>query len=264
MSGSTPLQNSAATEPLIQLDRVGKIYDGGTKALQDVNLTVFTNEFLCLLGSSGCGKTTLLRLLAQLEKPTSGTMTRRGELNKPYNTGYVFQQPTLLPWLNIFENVYLPFRIRGISRNAARAKINMMLERLGLAPFSFALPNDVSLGMAMRASLARALITEPKLLLMDEPFAALDEMNRQQLNDDLLSLWQQSSTTIVFVTHSVLESAYLASRIAVLSPRPGTISQMVAMPRDPQQKRSRTSKAYFESVQRISEAVAHNAETVPQ
>ncbi len=249
------MANSSSGDTLINLDGVAKIYKGGTTALHNIHLSVFPKEFLCLLGPSGCGKTTLLRLMAQLEKPTSGTIWRADDLETPYNTGYVFQQPTLLPWLTIFENVYLPFRIRGVSRSAAQAKINTMLERLGLSSFSSALPNDLSLGMAMRASLARALITEPKLLLMDEPFAALDEISRQHLNDDLLSLWQTASTTIIFVTHSVLESAYLGSRIAVLSPRPGTVSKIINLPRDRREKRDRISKTYFENVQTVTQAL---------
>jgi NitT/TauT family transport system ATP-binding protein len=214
---------------LLNIENLGKTYAGGTVALKGVNLSLHKGEFFTLLGPSGCGKSTLLRLIAGLDRPSAGKIIwQDGALE--HETGFVFQEPTLLPWATVFENVYLPFRLRGIARAMARVRIEAMLERLGLSDFSNAVPRELSGGMKMRVSIARALATGAQLLLMDEPYAALDETTRFKLNDELLELWRATGTTVVFVTHSVFESVYLSQRIGVMTQRPGRIAQIIEVP----------------------------------
>ena len=233
--------------PLVSLQGVTKVFANGVMALADFDLDVRPGEFLSLLGPSGCGKSTALRIIAGLSRPSSGVVTwpnaatqdHRGEI------GFVFQDPTLMPWANVADNVWLPSRLRGVSRDAARESILESLSLVGLRDFENAYPRELSGGMRMRVSIARALSIKPKLLLMDEPFAALDEITRFRLNDDLLKLQRDVGCTVVFVTHSVYESAYLSSRIAVMSPRPGRIVAEVdgEMP-GPRAKDFRTSVRY--------------------
>lgn len=221
----------AEQQDLLKLGSLQKTYANSRTALASIDLTVRKGELLSILGPSGCGKTTLLRIIAGLERPSAGTITWIADNGaKRREIGYVFQEPTLLPWANVFENVYLPFRLRHISRAEARDKIVEALNRVGLVDFAFSLPRELSAGMKMRVSLARALVTQPQILLMDEPFAALDEMTRAKLNDDLLYLWRQADITIVFVTHSVFESVYLSQRIAVMSAQPGRVAQLIDIP----------------------------------
>jgi NitT/TauT family transport system ATP-binding protein len=217
-----------AAQPLIRLEGVEKRYKGGFEALAGIDLDIAEGEFLSLLGPSGCGKTTLLRIIAGLARPSAGRITARV---KPGGSGigFVFQEPTLLPWGCVFDNVYLPLKLAGIDRAAAAVPVQGAIERVGLAGFERAYPRALSGGMKMRVSIARALVTAPRLLLMDEPFAALDEITRFKLNDDLLALAAEQRWTIVFVTHSVFESVYLSTRIAVMSARPGRITRMIAV-----------------------------------
>ncbi|MCW2306826.1 ABC transporter ATP-binding protein [Rhodobium gokarnense] len=214
--------------PAVCLQDVSMTYPSGHEALRDVSLTVAPGEFVSIIGPSGCGKTTILRIIAGLVRPTAGGVF----LDLPQNPGagngnigFVFQEPTLMPWADVFSNVWLPLRLRGLSKAAARPEIETMLERVGLADAAGAFPGELSGGMKMRVSIARALVTGPPLLLMDEPFAALDEITRFRLNDDLLSLWSDLGCTILFVTHSVYESVYLSDRIAVMGNAPGRICE---------------------------------------
>jgi len=210
--------------PLVALRDVSKTFANGIKALDRFDLTVQPGEFLTLLGPSGCGKSTALRLIAGLSAPSGGSIVWAQDFPRTAETGaigFVFQEPTLMPWATVFANVHLPLRLAGIAASEARPRVMETLGRVGLADFAQVYPRELSGGMKMRVSIARALVTQPKLLLMDEPFAALDEITRFKLNDDLLALWQALGKTVVFVTHSVFESVYLSSRIVVMTPRPG-------------------------------------------
>jgi NitT/TauT family transport system ATP-binding protein len=210
---------------MFSLRAVSKTYAGGTHALDAITADIAPGEFVALLGPSGCGKSTLLRLLGGLDLPSAGEIDWEDHRRPaPGEIGFVFQDATLMPWLNAAENVFLPLRLRGMRKAEARPKIEAMLAQVGLADFAKARPKALSGGMRMRVSIARALISDPMLLLMDEPFAALDEFTRHRLQDDLLALWQRRGKTIVFVTHSIYEAAYLASRILIMSPRPGRIA----------------------------------------
>jgi NitT/TauT family transport system ATP-binding protein len=210
------------TQTLISLRNAGKIYKNGTVALVGLNFEVREGEFLTLLGPSGCGKSTILRLIAGLETVSSGTLTRALAPERA-SIGFVFQDPTLMPWANVFDNVFLGLRLQGSTRQDAAGTVHEALALVGLAAEAKMFPLELSGGMRMRVSIARALVLRPPLLLMDEPFAALDEISRFKLNDDLLALQRALGTTIVFVTHSVYESVYLSSRIAVMAARPGRI-----------------------------------------
>lgn len=214
--------------PLVVMDRVSKRFSSGTQALSDMSLVVESGEFVSLLGPSGCGKSTALRIIAGLGDASSGMIdwpsSRINSRGLPDgDISFVFQEPTLMPWQTVFGNVHLPLKLRGISKAAAHPQILEALATVGLADFADAYPRELSGGMKMRVSIARALVTKPKLLLMDEPFAALDEITRQKLNDDVLKLWKQTGITVIFVTHSVFESAYLSNRIVVMKARPGRV-----------------------------------------
>jgi NitT/TauT family transport system ATP-binding protein len=212
--------------PIVTLDGVGKAYSNGTVALRDVNLTIGRAQFVSLLGPSGCGKSTLLRLVAGLGDLTSGEIgwPQAAKASPKRDLGFVFQEPTLMPWANVFDNVYLPLKLDRLSRKEARPRIMDALAMVGLDNFERSYPRELSGGMKMRVSIARALITRPSILLMDEPFAALDEITRFRLNDDLLRLWAGHDWTVIFVTHSVYESVYLSNRIVVMGARPGRVT----------------------------------------
>ena len=211
---------------LLTLKGVFKTFENGTRALDNIDLSVEAGEFVSLLGPSGCGKSTALRLIAGLLKPDGGEVAFRG--GRP-EIGFVFQEPTLMPWANALDNTRLPLDLDGADRAKAEGRAALALKRVGLAGFERSYPRELSGGMKMRVSVARAIESEPKLLLMDEPFAALDEFTRQSLNDDLLKLWEEDGLTVIFVTHSVFESVYLSSRVAVMTARPGRISADVAL-----------------------------------
>ncbi len=239
---TAPMQTApVAGRTLIEVRGVAKRYTGGTLALDGINLSIAEGEFLSLLGPSGCGKSTLLRLIAGLGQPSSGsiewpraTYDVAGEPER--GIGFVFQEPTLLPWGTVFDNVFLPLRLAGQRRRDAEGAVLDAIEKVGLAGFVKAYPRQLSGGMRMRVSIARALVKRPKVLLMDEPFAALDEITRMRLNDDLLELWAGRGWTVLFVTHSVYESVYLSSRIALMGARPGHIRELIGVgapyPRD--------------------------------
>jgi len=243
------MQQEAATaaigKPLLHLRSVDKTFANGTVALDDVNMTVGAGDFLSLLGPSGCGKSTALRLIAGLIAPTAGVIDWRGAPMGKSDIGFVFQEPTLMPWASVFDNVWLPMRLQGVSRKDAAERIADMLARVGLTGFENSVPRELSGGMKMRVSIARALVMRPRLLLMDEPFAALDEITRFQLNDDLLALWENERFTVIFVTHSVFESVFLSNRIVVMAARPGRVFEEMAVDAPyPRDESFRTSPEY--------------------
>jgi NitT/TauT family transport system ATP-binding protein len=251
-------------KPLLILRDVGKTFSNGVTALRDANLTVREGDFLSLLGPSGCGKSTALRIIAGLSMPTSGVLDWRKALGED-RVGFVFQDPTLMPWANVFDNVWLPLRLRGVSRAKAAPAIQALLERVRLTGFERAMPRELSGGMKMRVSIARALVTKPRLLLMDEPFAALDEITRFRLNDDLLELWQDERFTVVFVTHSVFESVFLSNRVAVMAARPGRMfHEFTVEAPQPRSEVFRTSPEYVALCRQVSEVLlgAINASSV--
>ena len=211
---------------LVSLHGVSKTFDSGTQAIAVLDLEVREGEFLSLVGPSGCGKSTALRIIADLIAPTTGGVAWPG--GKP-EIGFVFQEPTLMPWRTVFGNAQLPLELKGIARAEAEARSRSALARVGLGDFEKAYPRELSGGMKMRVSIARAIAAKPKLLLMDEPFAALDELTRQSLNDDLLKLAREDGITVIFVTHSVYESAYLSDRVVVMTPRPGRVTADIAI-----------------------------------
>jgi NitT/TauT family transport system ATP-binding protein len=218
---------------VLRLSGVGRRF-GAVEALHDVSLDIGAGDFVALLGPSGCGKSTLLRLIAGLDKPDSGRLTwDPGHAPKPGDIGFVFQDATLLPWASAADNVFLPLRLRGAPRDRAMPEVHATLHRVGLDGFADARPRQLSGGMRMRVSIARALVTRPRLLLMDEPFAALDEFTRHRLQEDLLSLWRDLRCTVVFVTHSIYEASFLARRIVLMTPRPGRVDHEIASPLKP-------------------------------
>lgn len=247
--------------PLVSLRSVSKIFSNGTVALQDMSLDIGEGEFVSLLGPSGCGKSTVLRIIAGLGETTAGDLAwpsaaAGGTGHPEREIGFVFQEPTLMPWATVFNNVWLPLRLAGQSRSTARDRIMQALAMVGLEKFADAYPRELSGGMKMRVSIARALITRPKLLLMDEPFAALDEITRFKLNDDLLNLWQQFGWTVVFVTHSVYESVYLSQRVVVMAARPGRVTADLPIDASyPRGEGFRTSTQYHRHCQQTSDAL---------
>ncbi|CDN55126.1 ABC-type nitrate/sulfonate/bicarbonate transport system, ATPase component [Neorhizobium galegae bv. officinalis bv. officinalis str. HAMBI 1141] len=253
-----PAPGETRRRPLVVMRSVSKMFSSGTLALSDMSLTVEGGEFVSLLGPSGCGKSTALRIIAGLGDVSTGTIdwpsSRINSKGLPEgDISFVFQEPTLMPWQTVFGNVYLPLKLRGVSKSAARAEIMKTLATVGLQDFADAYPRELSGGMKMRVSIARALVTKPKLLLMDEPFAALDEITRQKLNDDVLRLWRETGITVIFVTHSVFESAYLSNRIVVMKARPGRVHAdfplVTSLERD---ARYRTSEEYRQACEKVS------------
>ena len=245
-------------EPVVRLRGIEQRFAGGVTALSGLDLDVRPGEWLSLLGPSGCGKSTALRLIAGLARPTAGSVERRLPGTHGIGAiGFVFQEPTLMPWATVEGNVSLPLQILGKPRAEIRARVGELIERVGLAGFERARPRELSGGMKMRVSIARALAAEPRLLLLDEPFAALDEITRSRLNDDLLALWRAQGFTVVFVTHSVWESVYLSTRIAILSARPGRVVGEVAVDatalRGPE---FRESAAYLHTCRQVSATLA--------
>jgi NitT/TauT family transport system ATP-binding protein len=230
--------------PIVTCRGISKRFANGTVALSDVRLDVFEHQFLSLLGPSGCGKSTLLRLIAGLSDPSGGTIAWQGHPS----LSFVFQEPTLMPWATALSNVMLPLRLAGVHSGERRERATAALAQVGLAGFEKAYPRELSGGMKMRVSIARALVTQPKVLLMDEPFAALDEITRFKLNNDLLELWQREGFTVIFVTHSVFESAFLSQRIAVMAARPGRFIEEIMLeapyPRTPEYRTSAQNNDY--------------------
>ena len=244
----------------VRLRGATKVYDNGVTALGPLDLDVARGEFVSLLGPSGCGKSTALRLIAGLATPSSGTVDvshRAGQADRRHSIGFVFQEPTLMPWASVRENVRLPLKLAHAPADEADARVREALVQVGLAEFADAFPRELSGGMKMRVSLARALVTDPDILLMDEPFAALDEITRFRLNNDLLTLWRDLKKTVVFVTHSVFESVYLSQRVIVMTSRPGRISSEFRIDTpEPRVEDFRMSAGYAGYCREVSKALS--------
>lgn len=240
-------------QPLLSLSGVSKRFDNGTQAIARLDMDVADGEFVSLVGPSGCGKSTALRIIAGLLTTDSGTVTYPAE--KP-EIGFVFQEPTLMPWGSALSNVRLPLDLEAQNRGEADDRAARALKRVGLCGFEKAFPRELSGGMKMRVSIARAIAAEPKLLLMDEPFAALDELTRQALNDDLLRLCVEDALTVIFVTHSVYESTYLSSRVVVMTPRPGRVAADIKLSPPPARDESyRLTPDFTRDAGRVSAAL---------
>jgi len=251
---------SSQDEFAIRLRGVTKIYESGARALGPIDLDIRKGEFVSLLGASGCGKSTALRLIAGLAAPTSGAIEVPARASR-YGIGFVFQEPTLMPWTTVRENVRLPLILSHVAGAESTPRVDEALAQVGLSDFADAYPRELSGGMKMRVSLARALVTSPDVLLLDEPFAALDEITRFKLNNDLLTLWHKLGKTVVFVTHSVYESVYLSQRIVVMTSRPGRIHRecRVETP-EPRDDAFRVSVAYAGYCRDVSQALMQAGE----
>ena len=240
---------------LLEMSHVEKTFAGDVVALRNMNLAVNEGDFVSLLGPSGCGKSTALRLISGLMEPTSGAIRWTGGQGAD-DLGVVFQEPTLMPWATVAQNVFLPFRLRGQSYASVKDEILEALRLVGLEKFQNSYPRELSGGMKMRVSIARAMVTHPRLILMDEPFAALDEITRFKLNNDLLELKAKIGCTVIFVTHSVFESVFLSDRIVVMAARPGrVIHELTVDTPYPRSEEFRTSAEYAAHTRAASEAL---------
>jgi NitT/TauT family transport system ATP-binding protein len=249
---------------IVSLRGVGKVFGSGVVALDHLDLDVRDGEFLSLLGPSGCGKSTALRIIAGLSEPTRGSVTWAGAREgRARDIGFVFREPTLMPWATVSANVYLPLKLTGMGRDEASPRVLKTLSRVGLREFADAYPRQLSGGMRMRVSIARALVTAPRVLLMDEPFAALDEITRFKLNDDLMALWRELRMTVVFVTHSVFESVYLSQRVVVMSARPGRVFAELTVDAAARDAGFRTSAEYAGHCRVASDALGRAMQASP-
>jgi NitT/TauT family transport system ATP-binding protein len=249
-------------EPIIRVQEVGKRYGNGTVALDRTSLDIWAGDFVTLIGPSGCGKSTLLRILAGLGGVTAGRVSWWGTPTPVLDRGdqklaFVFQDATLMPWARVDENVALPLELKGqLGAAAIRDKVAQVLDLVGLGAFGRSYPRELSGGMQMRVSIARALVTEPDLMLMDEPFGALDEMTRNKLNDDLLRIQHERGLTVVFVTHSLHEAVYLSSRVVVMAARPGRVIDELAVDAGyPRGQAFRLSTGYLSHMTHLSNAL---------
>jgi NitT/TauT family transport system ATP-binding protein len=255
--------------PVVSLQGVTKLFKGGTLALEGIDLDVGSREFISLIGPSGCGKSTLLRIIGDLVQPSGGAVTvngktaHRARLDRDY--GIVFQDAVLYDWRTVAKNIALPLEMLGWDRQRRRHRVDEMLRLVELSGFENHRPWQLSGGMQQRVSIARALSFEPALLLMDEPFGALDEMTRERLNAELLRIWADTGSTVVFVTHSIAEAVFLSTRVVVMSPRPGRIAHVVEIdlpqPRGPEMREERR---YFELVTTVREALAAGGQPVAE
>lgn len=251
-------QNTAVT-----IENVSKIFNSGkdnqVQALDDIDLSIESGEFVTLIGPSGCGKSTLLRLIASLTPPSGGAIEVNGKpaeqarLDQDY--GMAFQKAGLFDWRSVSKNIELPLELMGWSKSKRQARSQKMLELVQLGDFGSHHPAELSGGMQQRVAIARALSFEPSLLLMDEPFGALDEMTREHVQDELLRIWRNTETTVVFVTHSVPEAVYLSTRVVVMSPRPGRVSQIIDVDLGERNESTRDDAAFHQSVTEVRKAL---------
>ncbi|ADD28642.1 ABC transporter related protein [Meiothermus ruber DSM 1279] len=263
MQANTSPESSAKgskAEAIVSVQGVSMVFPNGTVALKDANLEIAQGEFISLIGPSGCGKTTLLRLLADLIQPSSGTIRIGGkspeQARKARAYGYVFQAPTLMEWRNVLSNVMLPLEVMNFPVQERRARAERMLALVGLEKFARHYPWQLSGGMQQRVSIARALAFDPQLLFMDEPFGALDEITRENLNLELLRLWRETGKTIIFVTHSIPEAVFLSTRIVVMTPRPGKIETVIPVDLpQPRTFETRETTRFFELATLVREAL---------
>ncbi len=253
-----------STQPAIVLSHVHKLYGNGTLALQDMNLSIGSAQFVSLVGPSGCGKSTVLKIISGLGPLTSGQI-EWGDPSCQWVQGrlaYVFQEPALMPWATVMENTRLPLKLAGVPKHESDPLVDEALDLVHLSGFEQSYPRELSGGMRMRVSIARALVTKPHMLLMDEPFGALDEITRSKLNSDLLELWQQKQWTVVFVTHNIYEAVYLSNRVVVMAARPGRVVADITIDAPyPRTDEFRTSTAYISYCRTVSQCLA-NAMTV--
>ena len=256
------------TAPILSVRQASKVYRSGITALADVSIDIQAGEFITLLGPSGCGKSTLLRILAGLGEVSSGSLAWWGRQQLDADTrnqmSVVFQDAALLPWASVDRNIHLPLRLRGEGFSACRERIAAVRSLVGLDGFGSALPHELSGGMQMRVSIARALVTRPSLILMDEPFGALDEITRERLNDEVLRLWQEQGLTVCFVTHNVLEAVFLANRILLMSALPGRIVQELRLPPRNRPPDYRESDDYLRLCREVSTALRAAAVAQPE
>lgn len=254
---------AAEVSEWVRMERLSKVYPNGTVAVQDVDLSIREGEFLSFVGPSGCGKSTIFKMITGLSGHTGGTLEVMGtspkQARKQNDTAFVFQDHTLLPWSSVIDNVSLPLALHGVPRKERKEEAERVLELVGLKDYAKAMPRQLSGGMKMRASIARALVSKPKLLLMDEPFGALDEITRQTLQLELLEIWRRDpKMTVLFVTHNVFEAVFLSTRIAVMTPRPGKVAAVVDVPVPfPRGETFRTTPEFGEIVRTVSEALKH-------
>lgn len=251
----------AMQKEVVSFKGVDKIYNTGTVALSQLDLSIQEGEFISFLGPSGCGKSTALRMVAGLGEATKGKVEVFGQnpkdlIRNSNDIAYVFQDSNLLPWRTVLDNVVLPLELRGFNKNTRKEIALRVLEMVGLKDYLKSYPRQLSGGMKMRVSIARALAAKPKLLLMDEPFAALDEMTRQSLQMDLLDIWKKEHTTILFVTHNVYEAVYLSSKIAVMSARPGRLASLIDV--DLPYPRDRVNSVFTEYVDLASQSLEYS------
>ncbi len=266
MTHAAPVQgasSSTASSPVVKVAGLGKTFGteaGGVRALEGIDLTIGSGEFISLIGPSGCGKSTLLRLIGDLTSPSTGTIevngkpARRARLDRDY--GMVFQAPVLMDWRTVAKNIELPLELMGFARVEREKRSTELLRLVELEGFGGRHPWQLSGGMQQRVAIARALAFDPKLLLMDEPFGALDEMTRERMNLELMEIWARTRTTVVFVTHSIPEAVFLSTRVVVMSPRPGRISRIVEIDLPhPRTVETREQERYFELVTEVREAL---------
>jgi NitT/TauT family transport system ATP-binding protein len=253
---------------VVEARGVGKVFatgDGSVTALTDVDLAIERGEFVSLIGPSGCGKSTLLRIIGDLTAPSAGEIRVNGKpaerARRDRDYGMVFQAPVLMDWRTIAKNIELPLEIMGFPAGERRRRTEDLLKLVELDGFAARRPWELSGGMQQRVAIARALAFDPKLLLMDEPFGALDEMTRERMNTELMSIWRRTNTTIVFVTHSIPEAVFLSTRVAVMSARPGRIARVIDIDLpQPRTIETRESPRYFELVTTVREALRHRGE----
>ncbi len=263
-----PTSSVTPSGAVVEARGVGKVFstgDGSVTALTDVDLTIAQGEFVSLIGPSGCGKSTLLRIIGDLTAPTAGEIRVNGKpaerARRDRDYGMVFQAPVLMEWRTIAKNIELPLEIMGFPTAERRRRSEELLKLVDLEGFAGRRPWELSGGMQQRVAIARALAFDPKLLLMDEPFGALDEMTRERMNTELMSIWRRTNTTIVFVTHSIPEAVFLSTRVAVMSARPGRIARVIDIDLpQPRTIETRESPRYFELVTTVREALRHRGE----